>query len=315
MNVLVTSISRKVPLLQAVRRAINKTGLPMKLIGADMNPNCIGRYFVDEFWQLPSFDQLHIESFIKACQQQRIRSIIPTRDGELLYFASHRTMLEQNGLFVMVSHPQSVHVCIDKLLFYETLSQQQFPVIPTFLRAEDVPSDRYVVKERYGAGAKQIKVNVNKKEAIEHAKQLENPIFQPFVQGTEWSVDLYVECSGKVKGTVARTRDYVVAGESHITTTIKNERLEQMCRNAAERLQLYGHVVMQVIVDESGHFHFVECNSRFGGASTLSIEVGLDSFYWFLLESIGENINDYPFVRSENEKRQIRYSTDFIVDM
>lgn len=315
MNVLVTSISRKVPLLKAVRRAINKIGLPMKLIGADMNPNCIGRYFVDEFWQLPSFDRLSIESFIQACKHKHIRAIIPTRDGELSYFAFHRSKLEQHHIFVMVSDVQSIRICTDKLLFYETLIQKNFPVIPTFLRAEDVSSHRYVVKERYGAGAKQIKVDVDKQEAVEHAKQLENPIFQPFVQGTEWSVDLYVDRSGKVKGSVARTRDSVTDGESHITTTAKNDMLERMCQNVVEYLRLYGHVVIQVMIDDIGRMHLIECNSRFGGASTLSIEVGLDSFYWFLLEAIGENVNHYPFFRSQNEKRQVRYPMDLIVDV
>ena len=90
--------------------------------------------------------------------------------------------------------------------------------------------------------------------------------------------------------------------------------LESLCCNVAEILKLYGHIVLQVIEDEKGDYHIVECNCRFGGASTLSIASGLDSFYWFLLEAADVDISEYPFLRSENEKRQIRFPEDVVFD-
>jgi len=44
----------------------------------------------------------------------------------------------------------------------------------------------------------------------------------------------------------------------------------------------------------------------------LSLAYGLDSLYWFLLESQGESLRDYPFVRSGKDKRLIRYAEDRI---
>ena len=70
---------------------------------------------------------------------------------------------------------------------------------------------------------------------------------------------------------------------------------------------------MQVIVDSSKNIHVVECNNRFGGASSLSLEVGLDTFYWFLRESLGETLESYTFNRSIQEKKQIRFPTDLII--
>ncbi|AMV12270.1 carbamoyl-phosphate synthase [Geobacillus thermoleovorans] len=314
-NVLVTSISKKVPLLSAVRRAMRKAGMTGALIGADRNGNCIGRYFIDEFWEMPSLDDLAVEEFISICRQKRIRFIIPTRDGELPFFSAYRQVFEENGIFVMVSERNAIEICLDKLRFYELLSAQGFPVIPTALSLEELNDGDYVVKERYGAGARNIGLCLTKEEANRHAKKLEAPVFQPFIAGTEISIDLYMTRMGRTKGAVARKRDYVVNGESQITTTIRNEKLEGMCTAVASYLGLYGHAVMQVIIDREGQFHLIECNPRFGGASTLSIEAGLDSFYWFFLESQGVNLNDYPFIRSTNEKKQIRYPADFVIDL
>ncbi|MNC49272.1 carbamoyl phosphate synthase-like protein [compost metagenome] len=71
-------------------------------------------------------------------------------------------------------------------------------------------------------------------------------------------------------------------------------------------------MIFQVIIDHAGEYHFIECNTRFGGASRLSVEAGLDSFYWFLLEAEGNDLAEYPFVRSAQEKRLIRYAEDLI---
>ncbi|WP_457786343.1 ATP-grasp domain-containing protein [Geobacillus sp. Geo 8.1] len=314
-HVLVTSISKKIPLLQAVRRAMQKIGMPGILIGADRNSSCIGQYFVDEFWHMPSLEQFTVEEFISICRQKRIRFIIPTRDGELPFFSAYRQVFEENGIVVMVSERNAIETCLDKLQFYERLSAQGFPVIPTALSLEELNDGDYVVKERYGAGARNIGLCLMKEEANRHAKKLEAPVFQPFIAGTEISIDLYMTRMGRAKGAVARKRDYVVNGESQITTTIRNEKLESLCTAVASYLGVYGHAVMQVIIDREGQFHLIECNPRFGGASTLSIEAGLDSFYWFFLEAQGRNLDDYPFHRSPKEKRQIRHPADLVIDL
>lgn len=294
---------------------MKKMGMSGILIGADRNGNCIGKYFVDEFWPMPSLEHFTVEEFISICRKKQIRFIIPTRDGELPFFSAYRQVFQENGIVVMVSEQHAVDICLDKLRFYEVLSAHGFPVVPTALSLEELNDGDYVVKERYGAGARTIGLCLTKEKAHRHAQKLEAPVFQPFIPGIEMSIDLYMTRAGKAKGAVARKRDYVINGESQITTTIRNEKLEDLCIGVATYLGLYGHAVMQVIIDHEGQFHLIECNPRFGGASTVSLEAGLDSFYWFLLESQGVNLDDYPFNRSLKEKRQIRYPADFVIDL
>jgi len=63
-----------------------------------------------------------------------------------------------------------------------------------------------------------------------------------------------------------------------------------------------------ILIDKG--LHVIECNTRFGGASTASIAAGLDSFYWGLLESSGVDMSDYPFLRTSGEVRQVRVPSD-----
>jgi carbamoyl-phosphate synthase large subunit len=84
---------------------------------------------------------------------------------------------------------------------------------------------------------------------------------------------------------------------------------------AASALGLTGHMVFQAIEDRSGRVHLMECNSRFGGASTLSVAAGLDSFYWFFRECMGDDLHDVAFVESPEGLRQVRYASDKIVSV
>lgn len=314
-NILVTSISRKVPLLKSVRKAAQKILPGIKIYGGDIDSTCIGKYFTDDFWLMPPISKLKEDNLLTYCRQNNIRCIIPTRDGELTFFSRIKTKLAAHNIHVMISDLNSVVLCMDKLAFFDKCHQAGLPVIRTTDQLELLtPCDSFVVKERYGAGSHHMGINLDKAQAIKQAGRLEHPVFQPYIKGKEASIDIYISKTGKIKGMVARKRNTVINGESQITSTFRNEKLEQLCADFAGNMSSYGHILLQVIIDETGDFHIIECNSRFGGASTLSLAAGLDSFYWFLLESLGVDIQEYPFLRSKTEKVQIRFPEDIVIN-
>lgn len=308
--VLVTSLSRKIPLVEAVRKAADKIGHFTQIHGSDFDASCVGQYFVDHFWHCPPQQELKITDFLHYCEQHHIGGIIPTRDGELLFFARHRIEFEKNGLHLLVSSEKTVEICLNKMKFYQFLQEKGFPVIATNNQIEEGKTNLYVVKENLGAGSQHLALAVSKQEAEQHAKKMQNPIFQPYVKGREWSIDLYRTRKGKIMGVVSRSRDLVLNGESQVTTTANFPKLEQLCEKMAHALQIEGHAVFQVIEDSEQNLHIVECNPRFGGASTCSLAVGLDSFSWFFLECLNRDTEGVSFLRSKQQIRQIRYSTD-----
>lgn len=308
--VLITSISKKMPLIEAVRSAANKLGQFQEIHGCDSNDCCIGQYGVDKFWHCSPLDHLIVDDVIAYCQENKITAIIPTRDADLEFYASHLKRFHKHGIYPMISSLETIQCCLDKKKFAELLERYHFPFIPTSLSLEQCHSHFYVVKERRGAGSHQLGLRLTLQEALEHSQELNQPIFQPFIEGQEWSVDLYRSFEGKVKGCIARQRNYIVNGESQVTTTAHYPGLEHLCQKMADLLKIQGHAVFQLIVDKKGDFHVIECNPRFGGASTAGIAAGLDSFVWFFVECLGLSLHDYPFMRCKGEIRQVRYMTD-----
>lgn len=309
-NVLITSISKKVPLIKAVKRGVKKINSSIKVYGGDVDSNCIGKYFVDEFWQMPKLEELSEYDLLNFCKKNNIGLIIPSRDGELEYFSEIKDKLRKVGTHVMVSDLEIVKKCLDKLKFSKI---ENIHAIPAVVNIEELDAKSYVVKERYGAGSRSIGIDLSKNDAITHSQSLKSPIFQPFIKGSELSVDAYVELNGNIKGIVIRKRELVVNGESQITSTFYDDELEIKFKEIIKNLYLYGHIIMQVIIDENKDIHLIECNPRFGGASTLSLKVGLDSFYWAYLESKGISIGDYPFIRSVTNIKQIRHAEDIFL--
>lgn len=310
---LITSASKKVPLVQAVQQANVKLGNQGRIYGGDVNAQAIARHFVDAFWEMPRLSELQTDDLISYCREHNIRAIIPTRDGELGYFAERKRVLQDNGIAVMVSSADAVEICLDKLLFARRVRELGYPAIPAAESVEVVDGDLLVVKGRYGAGSRSIGLRLAPDAAAAHAHHVDSPIFQPFIEGREVSVDLYRDRKGVTKGVVVRGRDLVVDGESQVTSTLRHEEVEKICSELADALDLYGHIVFQVLLDPNGGAQIIECNSRFGGASTLSVAAGLDSFYWFLLEASGAELHDYPFLRSRKEKKQVRFASDLVI--
>ena len=310
-NVLITSISNKIPLINSVKTTILKIDHRIKLIGADNNSECLGQYFTDEFWKCPKLEEISAEEFISVCMEKNISYIIPTRDQELIYFSKNKDLFLNKKINVMVSDYESIINNYDKLNFKSPIQEYNNLIIPSELKLNNIKSKRVVVKERYGSGSKDIGVNLSKENAAKFYKKLKNPIFQPYIKGLEVSVDAYIDLNKKVKGIIIRSRTLIVNGESQITEIIINEELEMIFKKIIESLNLYGHINLQAFIEKNNKISIIECNPRFGGASTLSTKAGLDSFYWFILESSGVNINNYPFFKPKKSLKQIRFSQDY----
>ena len=331
-NIIITSISNKAPMVEAIKKASTKLYRTLavgklnpkidipKIYGGDSDENCICKYLpiIDEFWHMKKDKDLKIEDIIDYCKENKITMIIPSRDKELDFYSNYRSLLFKNGINVMVSSFATINKCNDKLLFYETMKKLQYltPFTTTdcfSIRDYSIENNinSFVVKERYGAGADNILLNVGLDSICNFHNKFKDPIYQPFIKGTEISVDCYIDKKGKCKGIVSRTRDSIINGESQITTSFYDKKIEIIFSDLAEKLKIRGHAVFQAIIDKKGQVYTLEVNPRIGGASTLSIQIGLDSFFWFMLESLDKKLDKYcHFPIKQKAIKMVRYKKD-----
>jgi carbamoyl-phosphate synthase large subunit len=308
-NILVTSLSRKVPLLLALRDAADGA----TVWGADSDPECVGRYFADRFWEMPPLAEPGVDAaLLELCERERIGLAIPTRDGELEFFARLRDELAARGTYVPIGTVDAVQTCLDKLCFAEHCERAGIPTPPTATTVEGVDADVLVVKERYGAGSAQLGIGLSRDAARAHGERLDQPVFQPVVDGVEHSVDVYVNREGRVVDAAPRTRIRVHEGESTVTETVEHPQLADAAVALAESLPLRGHLVVQGFT-QGREVVLLECNPRVGGASTLGFHAGVDTPAWAIRESRGEAVA--PRVGGYRRGlRMVRYPADRFIE-
>jgi carbamoyl-phosphate synthase large subunit len=313
LNILVMSLSRKVPLLAAFQQALREAALDGVVWGADSDSECVGRYFAERFWEMPPLaDSGAREALLDFCERERIGLVIPTRDGELALFADLRDELSARGAHTSIGDPESVDTCLDKLRFHDHCIREGIPTAPTSATMADLDAERLVVKERRGAGSGGVAVGLDLDQAGARARQLSEPIFQPVLSGAEHSVDVYVNRAGAVVDAAPRTRIRVHAGESTVTETVEQPELAAAAVRLAESLPLHGHLVVQGFAGPAGAA-LLECNPRVGGASTLGFHAGIDTPAWAIREALGEAVQ--PQLGSYRRGlRLVRYPADRLIE-
>lgn len=281
LNILITSVSRKVWLVKAFKDALAHEGIDGKVIAVDSNPLSAGLYISDKQYPVPSSsEQGFMDSILEICRKENVKLLIPTRDDELLLFAKNRQNFEEQGISVMVSSPNVIETCRDKYKFYQFLKQGNIPTPTTYIPSEiDLKAlNTYplLIKSRYGAGSK----NVFKVDGVEELQcfvhYVADPLIQEFLMGKEYTIDVFSDFDGNVITVVPRERIEIVSGESYKGITVEDTKMVEQAKYLAEKLGTIGHITIQCIKDRAVT-KFIEVNPRFGGGAILGIMAGADT--------------------------------------
>lgn len=284
-NILLSSSGNKLPLLREMEKAANRFCEGSIIIAGDINDNCLTFQYAKQNLVLPQTRNENLKEIIEKCVSNNIKVILPSRDGELEFYSYNKKEFIKHGITVIVSEYDSICRTSDKLQFYDFCRENKIPCIATSENLLQIGSDRIVVKERFGSGSENIGIDLTVEQAAIKATHLKYPVFQPFISGEELSIDAW--CHENACDLYLRRRVLVSHGESQVTKGVIDQSIEQKIKKYLKCLELTGPVVLQIIIDENKNIHVVECNARFGGASTASIHAGLDLLYWAILFATG----------------------------
>ena len=275
MNILITSISAKVQLVQAFKDAVRPLG--GLIVGTDMDQKCCASHFVDAFVTLPPDGSAgYATALLDVCRRYNVSLIIPTRDGELAQLEGLRRELTALNIALPLPDKAGLEVCLDKRKFHEFCEQNGYPVLPT-VNPDDKDSFPLFVRAINTANGK-VAYEVPDLQVWEMlGLDRTHFICQPICTDNEYSIDFLMDMNGKPLQAVARHRQRLVNGESWRSEIVSRPELEAMVLEIGEKLGLKGHNLMQAFVSPDGDIHLIEANPRFGGCSNLSVAGGLES--------------------------------------
>ena len=299
MNILFTGVGRRIELLQAFRNASLVLNKDLKIYGADMAGTAPALAYCDYTRKVVSMkDPDYIRVLLNICTTDHIDLVIPTIDTDLLVLAENRDLFEKAGTGVMISAPDMIRICRDKnhtsQFFADCGLHAPMPVndwkkyhggFPAFIKPKDGSSSINAYKVE------------NEEELEVFAGQIEDYIVQPFVEGTEYTIDIFCDWEGEPVSIVPRERVQVRAGEVLKTKITMDAVMIEEAKRLCQAFKPCGPMTVQLIRDKkTGIDYYIEINPRFGGGAPLSMKAGARSAEAILRLMSGEEIIPYTTI-------------------
>ena len=301
-KILFTSVGRRVELMRAFRSAADRKGISLEIWGADMTDTAPALIFCDRTVRVCRIkDDAYIPSLLDICKRENIDALIPTIDTDLLLLAENKQHFCEMGTKVLISAPDKIKVCRDKRFtadyFNSVGLKSPHPVddytkyeggFPAFIKPKDGSSS---------IGAHKVE---NIDELKNYAEQVPDYIVQPFIDGVEYTVDVFCDFEGAPVYITPRIRQAVRAGEVLKTKIVNDSRIIDEIKALVDDYKPCGAITVQLIRDgESGIDNYIEINPRFGGGAPISMAAGADSAEAILRLLSGDKLEYHPDAASD----------------
>lgn len=294
MTVLFTCIGRRVSLLESFRNAASQLKVKARFLGTDRISltaamQLCDRHFIVKSTAHPGY----IRQLLSIVRSENVKLLVPTVDLDLKILAENKDKFAALDCTVLVSKPGIIDICQDKRKTYRFLTKNGFDTPATMAVSSALaakhnwpcflkPWDGYASRGNY--------IVSNRKELKFYAGKVPNCIVQEFVEGVEYTCDVFVDFDMKVRCVIPRKRIEVRSGEVSKAQVVKNTRIMKQTTALIETLKAGpGVITVQLIMTARKQIKFIEINPRFGGGVPLSIKAGANFPKWILQHLIGKN--------------------------
>jgi carbamoyl-phosphate synthase large subunit len=276
--VLITAASRRVALVLAFHRALNRGDVRGQVIATDVNPLSPAVRAANRWYMVPMADDpSYIPTLLEVASAENVGLVVPTIDDELVLFGDTRHHFEARAMRVAVSPALTSRACKDKYETCRLLRDHGISAAATWLPADvpAVPRFPLFIKPRFGRGGVGAFPVKNERELEFFLGYVPDPIVQEFLTGPEFTIDVCCDFDGRVLSIVPRERMVIRAGVIDRGRTVRDGRLIALAESIADLLPFAGAVNIQCRM-VGGQPVVFEINPRFSGGIPLTIQAGAD---------------------------------------
>lgn len=298
MNILFTCAGRRTYLLKYFKEQLGDAG---KIIGADMQLTAPALSAADVRQVVPAvYDDHYVEALIKICKEQHVDVLISLNDLELPILAKNKDLFTQIGVLPIVSDPEVIDICFDKLrtsVFIASLglnTPKTYDNLDKALKAIELGELHFpvVIKPRWGSASIGIEFVDNEKDLCiiydlikrktlkgilgEVSQYDKNYILiQEKITGKEYGLDVMNDLNGCNVGVAVKEKLSMRAGETDKAITVDNMDLRYIGEVIGLNLKHIGNLDCDIL-EMDGKYYILELNPRFGGGFPFSYEAGVN---------------------------------------
>ncbi len=283
-NILILSAGRRVELVKCFKAARDRLGIEGKVVACDASNLAPALYFADEKEQVPRIaeNDNYVNSIIEICNKHDIALIVPTIDTELLLLAERREQIEkETDAVLLISSLEAIRICRDKTNTQKWLEEHGF-LVPRMIEDDEIEKGnaKYPLFIKPLDGSSSINAfKAENREEIDTYRELIGDgkyIIQDFMEGTEYTIDCFLDLDGNIITVVPRIRIATRSGEIAKGRIVRDTAIIEDVSRLLKELKPVGHITIQCMRTERG-IEYIEINPRFGGGAPMSIMAGADS--------------------------------------
>ena len=290
-------------------KSLRMGGFQGKIVATDSSYLSPGFFMCEVNEVIPEADnQSFIDRLNEIVEKYGVNLLLPTSGFDIYPYSEFRDQLIKRGAFPVVSDMDSLVTCKDKKLTYERL-KSKFDLPFTTTDPNEISSFPVMAKPRYGKGSRDIMRLDNTDDIGYVTSKMKDLIFQEFLPGTEYTIDVLSDLDKKAILAVPRIRIQTKAGISTKGRILKNRRIEEECKQIADFIGIRGPCCIQMKEDANGIIKLVEINPRMGGGTIFTALAGAN-FPMMLIDMVEHKQVKMPEV---NEITVIRYYEEIVI--
>ena len=290
-------------------KSLKMVGFGGKILATDSSSLSAGFFMADVNEIIPQADEhSFLDILFQIVKMHQVEVLMPSSGSDIYPYSENRKQLAEMGAEAIVSDRDKLEICRDKMLTFQTLSNKF--VLP-FTTAESDKIDTFPVlaKPRFGKGSRGI-VKIDDESDLRYIiSKRDDLVFQEYLPGTEYTVDVLSDLDGKPIIAVPRIRMQTKAGISTKGRVLRDPALEMDCMKIAELVGIRGPCCMQMKESAEGRLKLIEINPRMGGGTIFTSLAGAN-FPAMLLDMIEGRQVSLPVI---SEITVIRYFEEFVL--
>jgi len=283
--------------------------LSYRVVGCDIYKKelIVDAYNVDEFYtiSLAADEKKYLEDILDICKNENIDYILPIIDIEVDVFNAYRYIFDKLGIKLLIADKFCIDTCRDKLKTYEyLLGDESVNLIRGYTKDyidKQIEDSNFhyslLVKPLDGRSSEGLRRINNKYDwyAFINSEDTDRYLIQDFIKGNVITADVVRD---KYKNSVAVLRKELVRTKNGAGLSVyvyEDEKLEEVVKHIADKLDVLGCVNMEFIQTENNEFYFLECNPRFSGGVEFSNMAGYNMIKNHVNALLDKAIEDFKF--------------------
>ena len=291
-------------------KSLKMSNFAGKIVATDSTSLSAGFFMADVNEILPEADaQYYVKRLFEIVEKHHVQVLMPSSGYDIYPYSDNREALARIGATAVVSDRDTLEICRDKLLTYKKMSGK-YNLPFTTADPDKVKSFPVIAKPRFGKGSRNV-IKVNNEADLRYiSSNFGNTIFQEFLPGVEYTIDVLSDMNKKPIIAVPRIRLQTKAGISTKGRIIRDADLETTCMNMAREIGIRGPSCIQMKESSEKQLKLIEINSRLGGGTIFSTLAGAN-IPSMILEMLSGTYIDPPRV---SEITVVRYYEEIVIE-